>query len=221
MVKLPTEFNVDFNYPGIDVKVELSILKDYLAHLESGVHEIGEQYILNERGKYLGCEYHEYSHVYDIAEEEFPRLIKLPFLVTIHTAFESSVVRLLNYAKTREGAGLSLRDLDSRKTKVKKFNKYLRHILNYDFHFNTQFEQEFSDLSKVRNCVAHANGVFEALSKEHQDGIERLIDRNIGVSITSGGIDVSYDLLKKSMESVSVAVEKLMKFMESRYGFYQ
>ena len=221
MGKLPKEFNVDINYPGIDIKVELSILKDYLAHLESGVHEIGEQYTLKEQGKYQGCEYHEYSHIYDIAEEEFPRLVKLPFLVTIHTAFESSVVRLLNYAKTKEEVGLSITDLDSRQSNVKKFNKYLRHILNYDFHFGIQFEQDFSNLSKVRNCIAHANGVFEALSNKHQSGIENLIDRNIGVSKTSGGIDVSYEFLKKSMESVSIEVEKLMEFMELRYEFYQ
>lgn len=221
MIKLPKIFNVDFRYPGIDIKVEMSILKDYLAHLESGVHEIGEQYTLRERSKYQGCEYDEYRHIYDIAEEEFPRLIKLPFLVTIHTAFESSVVRLLNYAKTKERVGLSLKDLDNRQSNVKKFNKYLKYILSYDFSFDGKFVNDFANLSKVRNCVAHANGVFEALSKEHQDGINNLIDRSIGVSQTSGGIDVSYEFLRESIESVSSAVESLMEFMELRYGFYQ
>lgn len=221
MVKLPNIFNVDFSYPGIDIKVELSILKDYLAHLESGVREIGEQYTLRERSKYQGCEYDEYRHIYDIAEEEFPRLIKLPFLVTIHTAFESSVVRLLSYAKTKEGVGLSLKDLDNRLSHVKKFNKYLKYILSYDFMFDEEFAHKFSKLSKVRNCVAHANGVFEALSKEHQAGIRNLIDGNIGISQTSAGIDVSYGFLSESIESVSRAVESLMEFMELRYGYYQ
>lgn len=221
MVDISKILNVDMQYPGIDIKVELRILKDYLAHLEAGVNEIGEQYILNERSNFQGCEYHEYRHIYDIAEEEFPRLIKLPFLMAIHTAFESSIVRLLNYTKDKESAGLALKDLDGRQSNLRRFNKYLKHVVKYDFQFEKKFEHEFANLSKIRNCVAHANGVIEALSDEHRDGIRKLINEKIGVSQSSGGMDVSYEFLRKSINSVAGAVEGLMQFMELHYKFYR
>ncbi|MCO7226626.1 hypothetical protein [Pleionea sp. CnH1-48] len=135
MVSLKGIFNTDANYPGIQIKVELSVIQKYLSLIETGVSSVCNKYLREEESKIDGLEYSEFSHIYQIAEDEIPRLIRTPYIVTIYTLFENSVTQLLNYAQERECKSLGLKDING-KSLQSKFNKYMAHIVLYEFEFN-------------------------------------------------------------------------------------
>ena len=124
MVSLHEILKMDMDYPGIEIKVELIVLQEYLDQMEAGISAVCDRYIEAELKKYEGRNYEEYQHVYVIAEDEMPRMIRLPFVVTIFTLFENSVSLLLSYAQRKEDKGLSLKDINT-KSLMSGFNKYL------------------------------------------------------------------------------------------------
>lgn len=147
-----------------------------------------------------------------------PRIIRLPFLTTIYTLFENSITQLLNYAQKKESKALGLKDING-KSLASKFNKYMAHVLNYNFQFNNAMLEKISTINKIRNCIAHANGNLGALSSDKQDAIKKIVERKIGVSTESKQLDISYAFLENSMSDISGAIENLMHFIEIRYGF--
>jgi hypothetical protein len=218
MASLEGLLNTDFMYPGIEIKVELILMQEYLNQMEVGVKAICDAYLERETKKYANAEYYEYQHIYSIAEEEIPRLIRLPLMVSIYTIYENSITQLLSYAQTKENAGLTLKDING-KSLSSTFNKYMKHVLGFDFQISSKAMQQINTINKIRNCIAHANGNLSSLSKEKISELRVLEDSRIGVEITSMQIDISYSLIKSSMTTVENIVRELMNFMENRYGF--
>lgn len=218
MVSLKGLLNTDCSYPGIEIKVELIVMQEYLKQIEVAINAVCSSYLENEIIKYAESEYYEYQHIYSIAEEEIPRIIKLPLVVSIYTIFENSITQLLSYAQRKEQKGLSLKDINDRLLTA-KFNKYMKHVLEFDFQIPEQSIKDIGALSKVRNCIAHANGNLPAMSKEKVDELKRLKHSGVGIELTSTHIDVSYDFLNKYMASVEKIVRELMDYLETRYGF--
>ena len=102
MASLKGIFNTDVNYPGINIKVELTVINEYLERMALGVKAICDEYIKDERKKNSGLEYYEYQYIYRIAEDEIPKMIRMPFLLTINTLFENSLIQLLNFAQKKK-----------------------------------------------------------------------------------------------------------------------
>lgn len=49
--------NMDFRYPGIEIKVELIVLQAYLSQIENGVKSVCESYISAEMKKYSDSDF--------------------------------------------------------------------------------------------------------------------------------------------------------------------
>ena len=211
-------FKVDMSYPGIEIKVELIVLGEYLSQMETGIKATCDSYIKAEEEKITDEEFHEYKHIYDIAENEIPRIIRLPIIVSIYTLYENSVTKLLDFAQEKEEKHLSLKDING-KSITSKFNKYMAHVLNYDFEFDNEFMQNISTINKIRNNIAHTNGNIDSISKEKVDEIKLVEKMKIGVSISGNHLDVSYDFINFSMLSSSKAIKKLMAYMEAKYDY--
>ncbi|MHA6493146.1 hypothetical protein ACX0MV_07855 [Pseudomonas borbori] len=218
MASLEGLFNTDFSYPGIEIKVELLVMQEYLKQIEVGINAVCTSYLDNEIIKYAESEYYEYQHIYSIAEGEIPRAIKLPLVVSIYTIFENSITQLLSYAQGKEQKGLSIKDINDRFLTA-KFNKYMKHVLEFDFQISEHSIKDINALSKVRNCIAHANGNLPAMSKDKIDELKKLERSGAGIELTSLRIDVSYDFLNKYMASVEKIVKELMDYLETRYDF--
>ena len=218
MASLEGILNTDLNYPGIEIKVELIVMREYLTQMEAGIRAVCDGYIKEEEKNHSGAEYYEYQHIYQIAEDEIPRIIRMPFLITIYTLFENSITQLLNYAQEKENKALGLRDING-KTLSSKFSKYMVHVVNYDFQFNNAILERISIINKVRNCIAHANGNIDALSNDKIKALREIGKKNIGIYTSSNQLDISNEFLQESMCVVAEAIEGLMLFMESRYGF--
>jgi len=193
-------------------------MREYLTQMEAGIQAVCNGYIKEEEKKHDGEEYFEYQHIYQIAEDEMPRIIRMPFVITIYTLFENSVTQLLAYAQEKEDKALGLRDING-KSLPSKFNKYMAHVVNYDFQFNNEVMEKVSTINRVRNCIAHANGNLDSLSNDKIVALKEVEKKKIGISTSSNQLDISQIFLQNSMHVVAEAVEGLMAFMESRYGF--
>lgn len=205
-------------YPGIEIKVELIVMQEYLSQLEVGIKAVCDTYLETEIKKYEGAEYYEYQHIYSIAEEEIPRLIRLPLVVSIYTLFENSITQLLSYAQSKESKGLSLKDINGR-SPAATFNKYMKHVLGFDFQLSITTMDELSKINKIRNCIAHANGNLSAMADDKAKEIRALKIAGLIIDPTSPQLDVSHEFLKNSMGCVENAVRELMDYMETRYDF--
>ncbi len=211
-------FKVDMGYPGIEIKVELIVLSEYLSQLETGIKATCNGYIKAEEAKITDEEFHEYKHIYDIAEDEIPRIIRLPIIVSIYSIYENSIIKLLNFAQEKEGKYLSLKDING-KSITSKFNKYMAHVLNYDFKFDNECMQNISVINKIRNNIAHTNGNIDSISENKVDEIKSVVKKKTGVSISGNQLDISYDFINFSMLSSSTAIKKLMAYMEAKYDY--
>ena len=218
MVSLHEILKMDMDYPGIEIKVELIVLQEYLDQMEAGISAVCDRYIEAELKKYEGRNYEEYQHVYVIAEDEMPRMIRLPFVVTIFTLFENSVSLLLSYAQRKEDKGLSLKDINT-ESLMSGFNKYLEHVLAYEFRFDSQAMEHIDGLQKVRNCVAHTNGNLVSMSETKIEELRKVSERIPGVTIGSRNVEVRKEFLEYSLRVVTSALENLMTYVERRYGF--
>lgn len=211
--------NMDFRYPGIEIKVELIVLQAYLSQIENGVKSVCESYISAEMKKYSDSDFHEYQHVYQIAEDEMPRIIRIPFIVTIYAIFENSVARLLDYAKMKEEKELSLKDING-KSPISTQNKYMKHVLGYEYQFSNKIMRDIGQINTVRNYIAHCNGNIGSLSEDKIKKLKSISGKVVGLSIEPDVIDISYQYLESSMHTIESSLRELMSYMESRYGFY-
>ena len=218
MVSLIGIFNTDVKYPGIYIKVELIVMRDYLGQMETGINAVCGGYICEEEEKISGKDFHEYQHIYELAENDIPRIIRMPFLVTIFTLFENSVTQLLKYAQEKEKKSNGLKATKGNSLSA-RFNKYMAQTLDYDFQFDDRTMEKIAEISKIRNCIAHANGNVDSMNSDKAKEINDLVKKNIGVSVAFNQLDISYKYLVNSMGSVSDAIKDLMYFMEIRYGF--
>ena len=207
---------MDIYYPGINIKVELSVIGEYLNEMENGVNAVCNSYLEREEKENKGIPHYEYQHIYSIAEQEIPRIIKMPFVVTLCTLFENSIFELLKYAQDKEDKKIGVKDIRG-KTLISSYNKYIQHILEYDFSFNQDAMSDFSKITKVRNCIAHSNGNIESMNDSLKKELNKLIEMDIGLSQTNNQLDVSYDYLLNTYNFVSSSIRELMEYMEERY----
>ena len=212
MVSLAGFMNMDMSYPGISIKVELTVLAEYLDGMEQVISAVCDSYILKEEEKNKGLPHYEFSYIYEVANYEIPRVIKLPYIVTLYSLFESSTLSLLKYAQEKEGKEISVKDIRG-KTLISSYNKYMQHILNYEFCFNQKTMSGFSELNKLRNCVAHSNGNLDPKNTE----LKKLLSSNSKISELNGQLDVTYDYLQDAFGFIAEAIRELMKYMELRY----
>ncbi|MEF1330633.1 hypothetical protein [Vibrio sp. M260121] len=219
MASLQGILNLDVSYPGIHIKVELIVLKEYLTHMESGVAASCSSYVTSEEKSFSGLEHDEYSHVYRIAEDEIPRIIRMPMLVSIYTLFENSVTQLLEYTRKKEEKTPKLRDVTA-KSLPSKCNKYIEHVLGFDFAFDQKTMNALSEITKLRNCVAHANGNLSSLEASKASAIKKIAAKEKLIFITSDQLDISYEYLRKSLGMVESSLRELMEYIEEKYGFY-
>ncbi|AVW95397.1 hypothetical protein [Vibrio parahaemolyticus] len=219
MTSLQGILNLDASYPGIHIKVELIVLKEYLSHMESGVAASCNSYITSEEKSFNGLEHYEYSHIYRIAEDEIPRIIRMPMLVSIYTLFENSVTQLLEYTRKKEEKAVGLKDVTA-KSLPSKCNKYIERVLGLDFAFDQKTMNALSEITKLRNCIAHANGNVGSLEASKANAIQEIAAKEKLIFLTSDQLDISYEYLRKSMDIVDASLRDLMAYIEEKYGFY-
>lgn len=139
--------------------------------------------------------------------------------MTIYAIFENSVARLLDYAKMKEEKELSLKDING-KSPISTQNKYMKHVLGYEYQFSNKIMRDIGKINTVRNYIAHCNGNIGSLSEDKIKKLKSISGKVVGLSIEPDVIDISYQYLESSMHTIESSLRELMSYMESRYGFY-
>ncbi|MFK3866019.1 hypothetical protein [Pseudoalteromonas rhizosphaerae] len=209
---------IDFKYPGIEIKVELLVLRNYLPQIEVGIQEACKSYINKELENHTEEDPLEYQHIYTIAEDEMPRIIRPPFVVTIYALFENAIAQLIEYSREKECKALTLKDINGR-SPMSKYNKYMKHVLNYDFQFSTSDMNKIANIARIRNYIAHSNGNLPKQNGDILDSLEKVCKVVKGVSVEGYTLDINSSFLIYAMEVIESILRKLMAYMEERYGF--
>lgn len=209
--------NLDLNYPGIEIKVEFLVLHEYLSQIMVGINAACQAYLEQEIKKHEDSEYYEYQHIYSVAEEEIPRVILLPMIVSIYTLFDNSMTRLMAYAQQKEGKGLSIKDINGKSPSV-TYNKYMKYVLGYEFQISEKDMEKLSAIGKIRNCVAHTSGVISALSEENINNLCKIKINGFSIDRTLKQVNVTNEFNLNALKIIQDVIQNLMQYMEHRYG---
>lgn len=217
MASLKSILNMDVDYPGIGIKPEISIMRDYLALVESNIERIGSDYIDREEQKNNGITQEEYPYFYLIAEEEIPRIIRNPTFVSIYSLLESSISQLLEFGQKKEKRGLRFRDI-GRGSLLVRANKYMENVLNYQFNFSNNQLTQLSEIYKVRNFIVHSNATLETMSNDLDKTLTRLDQKGYFNYTYMGQAGVTSLCISESFKFVETILLALMLYMENRYS---
>lgn len=213
-----TWLNFDLDFPGVEIAYEISLMKEYLSHMEAGIENSKVQYIAREEAKHADSEYFEYSHIYLVAEYGLARFVRQPFVVSIYSLYESAFNRLMEYAQKKEGRKLSHKDIsNSSNSYASKINKYVEHILNYEYQLTSHEMGGLKVLAEMRNLIAHGNGGISSLPKEKMDRLKELEGMKIGVTVEFSELRIEHVFLVESFELVATVLERLIGYMNQRY----
>ncbi|GAB3289278.1 hypothetical protein [Parahaliea aestuarii] len=216
MVAITAFLNMDINYPGIGIKPELSMLRDYLGIMEISIERVGSEYIAKEEEKNRGADQDEYRYCYLIAEEEIPRVIRNPAFVSIYSLLESSISALLKYAQEKENKTLSFREV-GRGSLLSRANKYMKNILNYEFEFKNIQLEKVADIYKVRNFIVHSNGSLDDMTNDVDKPLMKCDEKFYITSTYFGRAGVTSEYLIDSFDFVESSIRDLMSYMEQKY----
>jgi hypothetical protein len=216
MVAISTFLNMDVNYPGIGIKPELSMVRDYLGVMESSIEKISSEYLAEEEKKNQGNDPEEYRYCYLIAEEEIPRIIRNPAFVSIYSLLESSINQLLKYGQDKENKTLSFKEV-GRGSLLSRANKYMANILNYEFEFTNQQLEKVSGIYKVRNFIVHSNANLDEMTNDIDKALMKCDEKGYITSTYFVQVGVTSDFLIDSLEFVEKAIGDLMSYMERKY----
>ncbi len=207
---------MDINYPGIGIKPEITIVREYLALVEKNAERMSKAYIKKEEQKNKQFPSEEYQYIYLIGEEEIPRIIRNPAFVSIYSLLESSIYQLLNYAQGKENKNLKFKDI-GRGSLLVRANKYMENVLNYEFTYSAKQLGELADIYKVRNFIVHSNAVLDTMSQDLDKTLTKLNEKGFFTSTYIGQACVSNTFLMESFEFVETALKPLMAYMEKKY----
>lgn len=217
MVSTKNLLKMDVSYPGIGIKPEITIVREYLSLVEESIERMSRNYIEKEERKNQDVPPEEYQYVYLIGEEEIPRIIRNPAFVSVYSLLESSLTQLLKYAQEKEVKSLSLKDI-GRGSLLLRANKYMEMVLNYGFKYTSEQLTEISDIYKVRNFIVHSNATLDTMNDNLDKTITKLDQKGFFTSTYLGQACVTSTFLMASFSFVETALTDIMEYMESIYS---
>lgn len=205
---------LDLDLRLIDIKLELSALNDQFYIIESNVKRlIDEEHskLEEKRGKGffrdeedLISELQEVHHKIDIF---YPRIFWSPFIVSVYSVFEASMLEIADELKDKKKVKLGIDDLSG--NLLDKAKKYFEHILNFPLVVENEQWSKLKNLAVVRNAIAHTNGRIDRLKKTNKDKIYELEEKNIGISGWMNLLVIEPVFAKTCLDVVSVTVNDL------------
>ncbi|MES2824366.1 MAG: hypothetical protein V4732_12240 [Pseudomonadota bacterium] len=203
-----------FTYPGFAVWAELYLFNAYLKNLESSVTSIGENFITSEFSSLAQVDDHYRVQIQSIAEIELPNMLKLPYIVSLYSFYESSVDQLIGFLTKLNNHAIKLSDLGGHNSNTAKYNKYIKHILKLDFQFSESFMNALSKITKIRNFIVHANGNIEYLSSEKVKEIHLVLKEDCRLSLIENKLNVNFEYLLGITEIINGEVERFLLYIE-------
>ncbi|WP_062057776.1 hypothetical protein [Cellvibrio sp. OA-2007] len=216
------------HYPGISINVEFIVMESWLENMLHGVNFAAERYMKSELSRFgPDADYSEYSHAYDIAEQEIPRIVNASFVVSIIALFEASLEKILTFCCTQENATTLKSYLKKNNVKLRnysvadKFISYLSEELKFDYRFDEQNMQQIRNMIHLRNIIAHGGALivdYAFFSHESESRLKQIVDSsNATLSISFGQLVVTTEYLTERFQIIDSCLEDFMEYVENRY----
>ncbi|RON24432.1 hypothetical protein BK660_01810 [Pseudomonas brassicacearum] len=207
-------YDVDFDFPGLEIQVEIEILREYLKQMPKILLSAQTGYIESvlETGS---IEDHDFSVEY-VAEQGFARYITQPLILTVFALFEGSMIHLIRYAQKAEGKKIELSDMRHGGIPT-GMNTYLQHVLGLEFQISQNELSVLADLTQIRNTIAHAYGNPQFLTSDKRRKLKELAKRTAGVEVGEFNFEVSQVYVASVFGVVNVCLSRFVKYLEDRY----
>lgn len=212
------------NYPGTSIGVEYIVMRAWLENISKGTELTCKEYIEQELKKFPpDADYSEYSHVYDIAEEDIPRIVNSAALVSIVALFENGMSRLLYFCSKQERVNYKLKQ---RMSLIDKYQDFLISTLKIGYKFDDGFISMAKDIVNIRNVCAHGSALIFTFSSIEKTDFEMTLERNIfeivsrssgQLSFTGGQLIVSTSYLQNCFEIFDQQTKSLRDYIEVHY----
>ena len=181
----------ELDYRFLENYHELFALKDYLDMLEKQISSISEQERVRLRAKIKEQENDldeadllVIQNKFDILVDELlPRFFRGPFIVTLWSVIESSIVDVANYIQKQKNKSLSMKDIRG-KNFLNQANKYFEHVIDFNLFNDKDVANRLEMLRILRNVIAHCNGRLDSIkNKKDLTKIEQWSKENIGITL--------------------------------------
>lgn len=134
-----------------------------------------------------------------------PRVLRVPFLVTLFTVYEAAVTEIASLVQRKKGIQISIDDLKG--GLLDRAKKYYDSVLHIQLSQDDRNWQRISLLFDLRNSIAHTNGRLDLVNSQRK----RKILLNPGVSECLDCIVVDADFLRESFMLVKEELEGLVE----------
>jgi hypothetical protein len=118
-----------------------------------------------------------YQDIREKREYVLPRFMRGPFVVSLWACFESGVKAVARGLHEELTAPIELRELRG-DSFLSQSKTYFQAILELPLDDDTARYARLADLSRVRNALAHANGLREGMSQDEWTKLERTLSQH-------------------------------------------
>ncbi len=209
-----TKFSLDFRF--VEIEREISALGDFLPTIERQVaHLIEEDRRATENEiRKDGAddnEAHDYYRIHeDNAENVFPRLVRVPLIISLWACYESAILEIAKERQKALGARLSLRNIQG-DSFLERAKMYFDAVLNEVLDSRDYRLTALADLSAIRNVLAHGNGQTHAISEERLTKLQPILRRHPTVLVDDEYLRVSKEFIDQGYEAVAGSLTELIQ----------
>jgi hypothetical protein len=227
MMAEDVEFRIDVTFCSI--RYELAVLEHYMIAVEQQIPSIKQAAYeeMTARPQLLGGEVDDADlwlasdEVQHFSESVAPRLLRGSVLVALWAVYESAISEIANHLMRQLGITVSLADLLADMPGCNEFNKMLycyKRKLRMPLVIDPVTQREINVLNLMRNALAHANGRLSAIKVDDQTRIQRIIRKDLGVSVAAPGtLLFSADYVCSAFHLVSGSLNELMKRVHPKF----
>lgn len=145
----------------------------------------------------------------EFADVVLPRLYRSPILIQLWATFESGLIEVGDYIRSKDNHSLAVGDLRANND-FERAIKYYDHVLHFPLIQIDGLQQSLEMLSLVRNAIAHCNGRIGMIKPATIQKFRRWEDRGISVGVEYLGFTADF------VGTMAVAVQQALNDLITR-----
>lgn len=146
-------------------------------------------------------------------DEELPRLVINPFIVSVWALYESVLSDLAAILQEKRGKSLGLSDIKG-KHMVQRADKYFTHVLQFPIDYSEDRKAKLNFLGAFRNAIAHSNGKMSGLKQGLRTRIENGEFNGVSASGDRTRVVLEVEYAQSAFDTVSEHLKLLFERFE-------
>ncbi|MBW2062684.1 MAG: hypothetical protein JRI95_14140 [Deltaproteobacteria bacterium] len=153
------------------------------------------------------------EHRIEIVKNFLPRYLSYTFVTALWANMESAIKRTADYLKKKKEVEVKFNQIQG--TVLEKAKIYYGYILHFSLYSDEDYYGEvFDKFYKVRNAIAHGNGLIENL---RDSGTEKDIKEIEGIEIQDGRINLTIPYLNQIFNYTNLFLQDLRRRLLKEY----